>query len=295
MTSCSKIDMQSTNAKEEFTQSLLTTGFAVVTNHGIAPARIDAVYAEWCAFLKRLQATPELRAKYLRNMTVFDGYFPTDLAEIAKTASVRDLKQYFQIYLNGRYPSDEGVSNQAKDLFNDFLKLGEKLLSWIDEKLDDNSRAKLTKHNISNLTETISHERTMMRILHYPSYKDAGPKPGQVRAAAHEDINWITVLPAGSARGLQLCVDGENWLDVPYEKDSIIINIGDMLEELTDGQFRSTTHRVIKHPDDPMNAERMSIPCFIHPKAEIYLSEKHPTAEHFLSERLRKINRLSST
>eukprot|EP00040_Diaphanoeca_grandis_P004287 m.27916 g.27916 ORF g.27916 m.27916 type:complete len:295 (-) comp15834_c1_seq1:201-1085(-) len=292
--SCQKVDMQSADAKHVFNESLLNTGFAVVTNHGISAQRIDSVYTEWCGFLKQLQGSPELREKYLRDMAKFDGYFPLDLAEVAKTAEVRDLKQYFQLYVEGRYPRDEGVTEEAMLLFEDFLNLGSKLLSWIDEKLDDTARARLSSHGIKSLVETLSRERTMMRILHYPAYEAKDSLPGQVRAAPHEDINWITVLPAGSTRGLQLCVDGTTWVDVPYEKDSIVINIGDMLQELTEGQFRSTTHRVIKHPGDPQGAERMSIPCFIHPKADIYLSPAHPTAEHFLNERLAKLYRLQT-
>lgn len=293
---CRKIDFKSATAKDEFNSSLIETGFAVLTNAPITAERINNVYREWCTFLKKVQATPALRDKYMytSSATGHDGYFPPELAEVAKTAAVRDLKQYFQIYLKGGYPlEEEGVTGEARELFQDMLALGETLLEWIDEKLDEVSpeaRAKLNAQGCVNLAETMSAERTMLRILHYPAYDPKDAEPGQLRSAPHEDINLITVLPAGSCGGLQLCVDGVNWLDVPFEVDSIIINIGDMLQELTCGVYRSTTHRVLALDTA---VERMSVPCFIHPRSETYLSDKYPTADGYLKERLDQLARLN--
>ena len=185
------------------------------------------------------------------------------------------------------------MSEEALKLFEDMTTLGVSLLSWIDTHLNEASREKLNAQGIGNLKDTLGRDRTMMRILHYPSYDASTVTPGQVRAAAHEDINWITVLPAGSTPGLQLCLDGENWIDVPFEPDSIIVNIGDMLQELTGGQYRSTTHRVIT--SGPAGVERMSVPCFVHAAADIVLSERDGkpfTAKNYLDQRLEQLARL---
>ena len=99
------------------------------------------------------------------------------------------------------------------------------------------------------------------------------------------------MLPAGSTPGLQLCLDGENWIDVPFEPESIIVNIGDMLQELTDGELRSTTHRVITC--GPAGVERMSVPCFVHAAACTVLSERDGqpfTADDYLRERFAQLD-----
>ena len=144
----------------------------------------------------------------------------------------------------------------------------------------------------------------MLRILHYPGYLDDDVEAGAVRAAAHEDINLITVLPAGSARGLQVQSNqsGE-WYEVPLVPGSIIINVGDMMQEMSDHAYISTTHRVIKMDDAPAAAggsgssaaqamasgDRMSTPCFIHLKKKCPMSAKYGSAEHYLKERLRTL------
>ena len=97
------------------------------------------------------------------------------------------------------------------------------------------------------LSDCVSDARTMLRILHYPGYTDADEAPGAVRAAAHEDINLITVLPAGSARGLQVkSQQSGEWYEVPLVEGSIVINVGDMMQEMSDHAYISTTHRVVK-------------------------------------------------
>lgn len=296
MSAIRKVDCRSHTACTEFNASLLDTGFAVLTNHGIDPGRINGVYSEWSAFLRILAKTPSLKKHYLRNLERFDGYFPCELAEVAKNASVRDLKQYFQLYHNGRYPDPTEVSLEAQELFNDMTLLGKKLLGWINTNFNTLEQEKLKQQGITNLTETLCVERTMMRILHYPAYDPSTVQPGQVRSAPHEDINWITILPTGSTKGLQICLDGENWNDVPFEPNSIIVNIGDMLQEFTEGRYHSTTHRVIA-TRDVSGEERVSIPCFIHAKKDVVLSHrkgKSFTAENYLCERIAELERLNA-
>jgi isopenicillin N synthase-like dioxygenase len=297
MAAVRQIDFTSPTAKEEFVSSLLETGFAVLNNHGVDPNRISSVYSEWSKFLSKLAKSPELKERYLRDPKRSggsDGYFPCELAEVAKTATARDLKQYYQLYQGERYP--EGVTDEAKHLFHDMTKLGSVLLDWIDGALSPATRAKLDAQGITNLSETLSVQRTMLRILHYPAYDPATVEAGQIRSAQHEDINWITVLPAGSTKGLQLCLDGETWSDVPFARESIIVNLGDMLQELTAGRFRSTTHRVVTSEDATPGLERMSVPCFIHAKKEVVLSHRNGspfTADDYLMNRLTQLERMN--
>lgn len=147
------------------------------------------------------------------------------------------------------------------------------------------------------LSDCVSDECTMMRILHYPGTLGDDEEPqGAVRAAAHEDINLITVLPAGSARGLQVQSNqsGE-WYEVPLVPGSIVINVGDMMQEMSDHAYISTTHRVIKMDEEPLSlnaadgfgsGDRMSTPCFIHLKKKCPISANFGSADHYLKERL---------
>lgn len=308
------VDMSKEDAEEKFNRSLQETGFAVLVSHGVERSLIEDVYKEFKAFMVsqdevRKAAQDKAKAggetdpeaiqaaghkaieKYLRNTTRFDGYFPTDLAETAKGASVRDIKHYYHLYFpDGRYPED--ASDKAKIMFEKMWELGVKLCKWIDQGLNDSVKAKLQKHGIESLSDTVSKTQTLFRVLHYPSYDDDVSEPGAVRAAAHEDINHITLLPVGSSRGLQLfSKEDKKWYDVPFEPESIIINIGDMLQELTDFQFISTTHRVVKSADEPPGTDRMSSPVFIHAKPEVFLSDRVGTAANYLTQRLSELGK----
>jgi isopenicillin N synthase-like dioxygenase len=111
---------------------------------------------------------------------------------------------------------------------------------------------------------------------------------GAIRAAAHEDINLITVLPAANEPGLQVKNKQGEWMDVPSDFGNIIINIGDMLQEASGGYFPSTSHRVINPEGTDKTKSRISLPLFLHPNPEVVLSERH-TADSYLMERLREL------
>ena len=177
-------------------------------------------------------------------------------------------------------------------LWDALFDLGTTLVGWIDDHLPQETKSHIQGQIGQGVTisECLSHSRTMMRILHYPG-NIIQPQPGAVRAAAHEDINLITVLPAGSARGLQVQSNqsGE-WHEVPLVEGSIIINVGDMLQEMSDRAYISTTHRVIQMEDENAadfgSGDRMSTPCFIHLKKKCPLSSSYGSADHYLKERL---------
>ena len=134
-------------------------------------------------------------------------------------------------------------------------------------------------------------------MLHYPPVPEDAPE-GAVRSAAHEDINFITLLVAAKGAGLQLLDRDGTWLPVETEPKNLIVDSGDMLQRLTNGVIPSTTHRVV-NPDGP-NVSRYSMPFFMHPASDVSLAcvpscegdgAKWPaiTAGEFLAERLREI------
>ena len=127
--------------------------------------------------------------------------------------------------------------------------------------------------------------QNLLRIIHYPPLKQE-EHPNAIRAGAHEDINLITLLVAGSEAGLQVLNRQGNWVDVSTSAKYIVVNIGDMLQECSNGYFPSTTHRVVNPREQ--NVSRYSMPFFVHAKDEVILSKKY-TAKSYLEERLKEI------
>ncbi|WHN66208.1 2OG-Fe(II) oxygenase family protein [Cysteiniphilum sp. QT6929] len=270
------VDYYADNAPKRFTDSLKQTGFGVLEIHPIDWQLIEDVYSEWREFINSKAAH-----NYYYDKRTQDGYFPMDISETAKGETARDIKHYFHLYFpNGRYPKE--VSNKARELFDKLFKLGKTLLQWIDDHMDPETSKKLHMP----LVEALSFDRTLFRVLHYPAIK-GDEEPGAIRAAAHEDINLITLLPVASSPGLEVYSHKEDkWYEVPCKPQSIIINIGDMLQEMTNFEYIATKHRVVKPEGEAQGVDRMSTPCFMHAKADVYLSEKYKTADIFLDERL---------
>ncbi|AJC48627.1 isopenicillin N synthase family oxygenase [Allofrancisella guangzhouensis] len=273
------VDYYVDGAAKDFTRSLKETGFAVLKTHPIDWNLVQTVYKEWEDFLKS-----ENVHNYRFDAEKQDGYFPKDVSEVAKGEKIKDIKHFYHLYFPwGRYPSE--VSDSAKKMFYQMIELGKTLLQWVDDYMDPRVADKLPMR----LRDTISEPGTLLRILHYPAMQ-GNEEPGAVRAAAHEDINLITLLPIASSPGLQVLSPTNNqWYDVPCDSESIIINIGDMLQEMTNGEYIATKHRVVKPNGEADNVDRISTPCFIHPKADVYLSERYPQAGDFLDERLKEL------
>jgi len=125
----------------------------------------------------------------------------------------------------------------------------------------------------------------MLRVLHYPPVPEGSELP---RAAAHEDINLLTILPASDGPGLELQLQSGEWIEVVNRPSQVVVNIGDMLQEATGGYLRSTTHRVAATDPAVLKKGRMSLPLFLHPRPEVVLSERY-TADDYLQQRLREL------
>tara|TARA_B100000945_G_scaffold173073_1_gene138626 strand:+ start:256 stop:1089 length:834 start_codon:yes stop_codon:yes gene_type:complete len=268
------IDYHSSKFGAELTTSLKNTGFAVIKNHPISDQLINQIYDEWKIFFNS-----DSKHNYLFHPVKQDGYFPY-LSENAKGRKVKDLKEFYHIYNWGRYPSE--ISDKTNLLISEFKKMAYKLLADINNFSPDSIKNSYSMP----LNEMIQNSnQNLLRIIHYPPLMGE-ENPSAIRAGAHEDINLITLLVAGSESGLQVLSNDGDWVDVSTSPEYIVVNIGDMLQECSEGYYPSTTHRVIN--PSIQNTSRYSMPFFVHARDEVQLSEKY-TAKSYLEERLREI------
>lgn len=277
-------------------------GFVAVKNHGISPELIQKFYDSANAFFaldvdtKRNYEVAGLAGQ--RGYTSFG-------TEHAKQSKVADLKEFFQLGqyvaadhpLKELYPDNVQVAEKpefaqlGKELYQSFEKAGAHLLKAIAVFLD------LPE---SYFDDRIKDGNSILRAIHYPPIREE-PKSA-IRAEQHEDINLITLLVGASAGGLQLLNMEDEWLPIMPEDGEIVINVGDMLQRLTNNYLKSTTHRVVNPPKEEWHKPRLSIPFFLHPKSSMDLTcladcvtEERPlaydpiTAGEYLDERLREI------
>lgn len=271
------VDYKTAQAPKQFTQSLLDTGFGVVANHPISAKLIHEIYDEWKDFF-----ATDTKHQYLFNKETQDGYFPMAVSEKAKGHDIKDIKEFFQIYPWGQYPSS--LSSRTMELYAQMSVLAAELLQWIE----DNTPPHISAHYSMPLSKMIQDSpKTMLRILHYPPLTGT-EEPGAIRAAAHEDINLITLLPAATQPGLQVMDIKGNWHDVACDPDTIVVNAGDMLQMCSQHYYPSTTHRVTNPLGTSAKEARLSMPLFLHPNNDVPLSDTH-TAHSYLQERLKEI------
>ncbi len=272
----SQVSYQDPEAPQNFAKSLRDTGFAVIRSHPIPETLLQTVYQDWAQFFN----SPS-KFDFRFDPKEQSGYFPFK-SENAKDSSIKDLKEFFHIYPKTTLP--KALGNSTLQLRALLTEMAAKLLGWLQEETPTEIKSKFSLPLPEMFRES---NTTLFRILHYPPFTGE-IEPGAVRAAAHEDINLITLLPAATAPGLEVKDIQGNWLAVPCDPGNIIVNAGDMLQLATEGYYKSTTHRVINPQGDETKKSRYSIPLFLHPRSEVYLSP-HLTAEEYLSERLREI------
>ena len=255
-----------------FMASLHEYGFAAVVDHPLDDDRVGRIYGEWLAFFASGGAT-EFRMDPVKQ----DGFFSLEDAEHAKGFVERDFKEYFQFYPWGRCP--ESLQADLTSHFAAAVELGAELLTCIARSLPEAVTAALTEP----LRDMIQgSEQSMLRVLHYP------PVPtgrSVLRAAPHEDINLLTLLPAADGPGLELQLRSGEWISVPHSPGQLIVNIGDMLQEATGGYLPSTSHRVATPDTEQPAVSRMSLPLFLHPRPDVVLSSRY-TARQYLMQRL---------
>ncbi|MFT2091809.1 2OG-Fe(II) oxygenase family protein [Paraglaciecola sp. 2405UD69-4] len=271
------VDYQAPNADKLFVESLHKTGFGVLKNHPISQERVTSIYKNWQVFFNS-----EEKNEFLYNRETHDGFFPTSVSETAKGFKKKDIKEYFHFYPWGRCP--ESLKQEIADYYRDTNALASELLSWVEKYSPADISSKYTQSLSSMVTES---EQTLLRILHYPPL-DGSEEVDAIRAAAHEDINLLTILPSANEPGLQVKGTGDSWIDVPCDFGNLIVNIGDMLQEASAGYFPSTTHRVVNPEGSDQTKARISLPLFLHPNPEVVLSDRY-TAKSYLKERLEEL------
>ena len=269
------INYNDSDADRLFEESLKNTGFAVIKDHPIDKDLIGEVYKEWENYF-----SSESKNDYMFDEVKQDGYFPY-LTENAKGSTAKDLKEFYHIYEWGRKPHMIGPKTMF--LYRELTNIASTLLSWI-QKYSPENVSKLFSVPLKDMI--YKSQYNLLRIIHYPPLS-GNEELNSIRAAAHEDINLLTVLVAGSQPGLQVLDNNESWLDVTTDKNTIVINSGDMLNMASDNYYPSTTHRVI-NPDPHSNVSRYSMPLFLHPRDEVVLNENY-TAGSYLQERLEEI------
>ena len=255
-----------------FMASLHEYGFAAVVDHPLDDDRVARIYGEWLVFFSSGEASG-----FRMDPVKQDGYFSLEEAEHAKGFVERDFKEYFQFYPWGRCP--ESLQSDLASHFAAAVELGAELLNCIARGLPEAVTAELTEP----LRDMIQgSEQSMLRVLHYP------PVPtgrSVLRAAPHEDINLLTLLPAADGPGLELQLRSGEWVSVPHSPGQLIVNIGDMLQEATGGYLPSTSHRVATPDTEQPAVSRMSLPLFLHPRPDVVLSSRY-TARQYLMQRL---------
>lgn len=278
-------------------------GFCCISGHGIPAELVDGAYAAF----KRFFALPdEVKRRYhVKGGGGARGYTPF-MVETAKDSQYPDLKEFWHI---GReIPRDSQYAsvmpeNLWPDEVAEFHELGYGLYQALDHLGSRVLRA-LALH--IDLPERYFDDKTnfgnsILRPIHYPPITQA--EVPNVRAGAHEDINFITLLVGASAEGLQVLTRQGEWLPITTQGDAIVVNIGDMLQRLTNHLYPSTTHRVVNPPGGKSREPRYSVPFFLHPNPDFLIdvlpqcvSDDNPsrypqpiTSHEYLLERLREI------
>ncbi len=277
-------------------------GFVGVINHGVPKELVDGFYGSAKDFFKLPVST---KKRYEIEALAGQRGYTSFGREKAKQSEVADLKEFYQfgqevedgdpikeVYPDNIYVDETpAFTNLGRDLYKSFEVAGGHLLRAIAIHLD------LPEDYFGS---RIHNGNSILRAIHYPPITKE--PDSAIRAEEHEDINLITLLVGASAGGLQLMNKEGQWLDIVPEEDEIVVNVGDMLQRLTNDYLRSTTHRVVNPPRELWHTPRLSIPFFLHPRAEMDLTcldncvtEERPlkydpiTAGDYLDERLRQI------
>ena len=276
------IDYLAPTAGRDFAASLHDTGFAVLREHPIPPSLLEALYQDWTAFFLGNEKGP-----FLFDPDTDDGgragYFPPQVSETAVGHSIKDLKEFFHVVPGYALPpacADNIL--QYRELGFD---LGVRLLNWLQLHTPQDVLGSLSE----SFPDMLCRDASLLRILHYPPL-DGAESGSALRAAAHEDINLITILPVADQPGLQLKNNAGNWIDISSNRGDLIVNSGDMLQEATSAYYPSTTHRVDNPGGNIENVSRLSIPFFLTPRLDVRLSDRY-TSGSYLDERLRLISR----
>ncbi|MEP3145258.1 isopenicillin N synthase family dioxygenase [Qipengyuania citrea] len=289
---------------DELGRSFQQYGFAVIRDHGIPQELIDRAEA----LSKQFFALPDevKRAYHIPGGGGARGYTPFG-TEKAKDAKVHDLKEFWHVgrelpeghplaefMADNVWPSEvAGFRETFSELYAAFEEAGGRVLEGIALHLGLDREF---------FAPTIEDGNSVMRLLRYPPLEGEEAE-GAIRAAAHGDINTITLLLGAEEAGLELLTAQGDWKAVAPPEGALVVNVGDMLDRLTNGKLRSTTHRVVNPRGDAAYRARYSMPFFLHFRpdyvietlpscidAESGTTPPEPISSHdYLMQRLREI------
>jgi len=278
-------------------------GFCGISGHGLSP---DFLAKSYDVFKQFFALPTDVKLKYhLKGTGGARGYTPFGI-ETAKDSKYPDLKEFFHIGRelpeNSKY-ADVMAPNVWPDEVVNFHEYGYGLYKALDDLGTRVLQALALHINLPQdfFADKTNHGNSILRPIHYPPI--TAPDIPNVRAGAHEDINFITLLVGASAAGLEVLSHKGEWVAFTAEADTIVVNIGDMLQRLTNHVYPSTTHRVVNPPGEAARNPRYSVPFFLHPNPDFLIetlpscitienSNRYPTpitSHEYLMERLREI------
>lgn len=293
---------------QDLGQAFNQIGFVAIKNHGLDQELQNGLYA---VIKKFFSLDDEVKSKYEYPEIGFQRGYTGKGKEHAKGRNTGDLKEFYHVGqelefipdsdpVKTTYPANVWPEETAEfksialEVFRAIEEAGKNLLKAIALYLE------LPEDYFE---DKVKHGNSILRQIHYFPIENPEEVPDDaVRAAEHGDINLITLLMGASADGLQVLRNDGKWIPITALPEQLVVNVGDMLERLTNYKLKSTIHRVVNPPREKMNSSRYSIPFFMHPRAEMDLSclkncvsEQHPkqftdtTAGEFLDERLREL------
>jgi isopenicillin N synthase-like dioxygenase len=283
-------------------------GFVAIKNHGLSKELQDRLYA----VIKKFFALPdEIKAKYEKPEIGFQRGYTGKGKEHAKGRNTGDLKEFYHVGQElSKIPDSDPIKSEypaniwpgeipefesiALEIYRTLENAGKNMLKAIALHLDLEEEF---------FEDKVAFGNSILRQIHYFPIENPDQVPADaVRAAEHGDINLITLLMGASADGLQVLRRDGKWIPITALPDQLVVNVGDMLERLTNKKLKSTIHRVVNPPRELMNTSRYSIPFFMHPRSEMDLTclascidNNNPkqfedaTAGEFLEERLREL------
>ncbi len=296
---------QRSKFSEDIGKAFNETGFVTITNHGLSKESMNELYVQ---VKKLFDLSDEQKASYERVELAGQRGYTSKGREKAKDSTTPDLKEFWQVGqfiedndpIQKEYPDNIMVDELPE--FNRITKETYKKLEYAGKHI---LRAIAVYLNLPEnyFDDKIHNGNSILRGIHYfPIENPDALSADAVRAGAHEDINLITLLIGASADGLEVLTRDGEWYPVKAHQDDIVVNVGDMLQRLTNNKLKSTTHRVVNPPRELMKTSRYSVPFFLHPRSDMDLTclescvdAEHPkaytdiTAGAYLDERLREI------
>jgi isopenicillin N synthase-like dioxygenase len=293
---------------EKLGQAYNNIGFVAIKSHGLSKELQDNLYSS----IKKFFSLPdEIKSKYEKPEIGYQRGYTGKGKEHAKGRNTGDLKEFYHVGQDlAAIPDNDPIKSEyPENIWPEELPEFEEIALETYKTLEQAGKNMLKAIALylgleeSYFEDKVAHGNSILRQIHYFPIENPDEVPADaVRAAEHGDINLITLLMGASADGLQVLRKDGKWIPITALPDQLVVNVGDMLERLTNKKLKSTIHRVVNPPKEMMHTSRYSIPFFMHPRSDMDLTclescvdAAHPkqfedaTAGEFLDERLREL------